>query len=121
MILYASDILLMVNELKLKMQSVEKYVICLEVWGTKKQEKKKKREESCAESLSHLRLFATPHTVACQAPLFMGILEARILEWFAMPPSRVSLQPRDRTQVSHIAGRFFTVWATSEPITKYQN
>ena len=37
-----------------------------------------------------------------------GILQARILEWVAFPFSRGSFQPRDRTQVSHIAGRFFT-------------
>ena len=41
-----------------------------------------------------------------------GILQARILEWVAFPFSRVSSQPRDRTQVSCIAGRFFTSWAT---------
>ena len=48
-------------------------------------------------------------TVACQAPLSMGILQARILEWVAMPFSRGSSQPRDRTQVSRIAGGFFTI------------
>ena len=37
-----------------------------------------------------------------------GILWARILEWVAIPFSRGSSQPRDRTQVSHTAGRFFT-------------
>ena len=37
-----------------------------------------------------------------------GILQARILEWVAFPFSRGSSQPRDRTQVSCIAGRFFT-------------
>ena len=37
-----------------------------------------------------------------------GILLARILEWVAVPFSRVSSQLRDGTQVSHIAGRFFT-------------
>ena len=42
------------------------------------------------------------------------ILQARILEWVAFPFSRGSSQPRDRTQVSHIAGRFFTSWATRE-------
>ena len=47
--------------------------------------------------------------VACQAPLSMGILQTRILEWNAIPYSRGSSQPRDRTQVSHIASRFFTV------------
>ena len=43
-----------------------------------------------------------------------GILQARILEWAAFPFSRGSSQPRDRTQVSHIAGGFFTSWATRE-------
>jgi len=39
----------------------------------------------------------------------MGILQARILEWVAMLSSRGSFQPRDGTQVSRTAGRFFTV------------
>ena len=43
-----------------------------------------------------------------------GILHARILEGVAFPFSRVSSLPRDKTQVSHIAGRFFTSWATKE-------
>ena len=46
----------------------------------------------------------TPWTVACQTPLSMGILQATTLEWVAMPSSRGSSRPRDRTQVSHIAG-----------------
>ena len=37
-----------------------------------------------------------------------GILQARILEWVAFPFSRRSSQPRDQTEVSPIAGRFFT-------------
>ena len=37
-----------------------------------------------------------------------GILQARILEWVAIPFSRESSQPRDRTQISHTAGGFFT-------------
>ena len=40
-----------------------------------------------------------------------AILQARILEWVAVPFSRGSSQPRDQTQVSHIAGIFFTSWA----------
>ena len=52
----------------------------------------------------------TPWTVACQAPLSMGVLQARILECVAMPSSRGSFQPRDRTQVLHIADEFFTTW-----------
>ena len=43
-----------------------------------------------------------------------GILQIGILEWVAIPFSRGSSQPRDRIQVSRIAGRFFTSWATSE-------
>ena len=43
-----------------------------------------------------------------------GILQAWILEWVAFPFSRGSSQPRDWTQVSHIADRFFTSWATRE-------
>ena len=49
-----------------------------------------------------------------------GILQTRILEWVVMPSSRGSSQPRDRTQVSHIAGGFFTVWATREAQNPYQ-
>ena len=41
-----------------------------------------------------------------------GILQARILEWVAIPFSRGSSWPRDPTRLSHIAGRFFTIWAT---------
>ena len=36
-----------------------------------------------------------------------GIIQARILEWVAFPFSRGSSQPRDRIQVSHVAGGFF--------------
>ena len=59
------------------------------------------------KSLSCVQLFATPWTIR-------GILQARIVEWVAFSFSRRSSQPRDRTQVSHIAGRFFTSWATRE-------
>ena len=45
-----------------------------------------------------------------------GILQARILEWVAFPFSRGSFQPKDWTQVSCIAGRFFTNWATREAL-----
>ena len=41
-------------------------------------------------------------------------LQARILEWVAFPFSRGSAQPRDWTQVSHIARGFFTSWTTRE-------
>ena len=49
-----------------------------------------------------------------------GILQARILEWVAMPSSRASSQPRDGTWVSYVscnAGGFFTCWAIGEALT----
>ena len=62
------------------------------------------------KSLSRVWLFGTPWTTV------RGILQARILEWVAFPFSRVSSWPRDRTQVSPIAGRFFTNWPIREAI-----
>ena len=43
-----------------------------------------------------------------------GIFQARVLEWVAISFSRGYFGPRDWTQVSHIAGRSFTIWATRE-------
>ena len=43
-----------------------------------------------------------------------GIIQARILEWDAIPFSRASFQAKDQTQVFHTAGGFFTIWATGE-------
>ena len=43
-----------------------------------------------------------------------GILQTRILEWIAFPLFGGSSQPRDQTQVSHIAGGFFTSWTTRD-------
>ena len=43
-----------------------------------------------------------------------GILQARILEWAAIPFSRGSSQPRDGIWVSCMAGRFFTIWVSRE-------
>ena len=60
------------------------------------------------------RLFATPCTVAWQAPLSMGIIQARILEWIAIPFSRGSSWPKDGIQVSRIADGFLTIWASGE-------
>ena len=43
-----------------------------------------------------------------------GIIQARIVEWVAIPFFGGFSQPSDQTQVSCIAGRFFTSWATRE-------
>ena len=60
------------------------------------------------ESYSHVWLFVTPMDTVHR------VLQARILEWVAFPFSRESSQLRDRSQVSHIAGGFFTIWATRD-------
>ena len=54
--------------------------------------------------LSCVRLFAAPGTVACHSTVH-GTSQARILDWVAISFSRVSSQPRNRTQVSCFAGR----------------
>ena len=70
------------------------------------------------KSLSHVQLFATPWTVAYQAPLSTGF--SRKEYWSGLPfPSPGGLpdpgiEPRDRTQVSRIGGRHFNFWATRE-------
>ena len=63
------------------------------------------RKANPSESVS---LFATPWTVARQAPLPMGGLQARILGVGCHVLLQGIFPTRDRTNVSHIAGRFFT-------------
>ena len=59
---------------------------------------------------SCVQLFATPWIYTVH-----GILQARILEWVDFLCSRGSSQPRDKIQVSHIAGTFFISWAKGKP------
>ena len=68
-----------------------------------------------ATCFSHVQLFATPWTVACQAPLSVGFPRQEF--WSGLPFLTLgqSSQPRDQTCVSHLAGRFFTTgftWVT---------
>ena len=67
------------------------------------------------KSLSRVRLFVTPQTVAYQATVH-GIFQARVLEWVAISFSRVSSRPRDRTQVSLIVGRGFYHLSQGSPL-----
>ena len=69
--------------------------------------------------LNHVQLSATPWTVAHQAHLSIGILQAGILGWVAKPSSRGSFWPRDRTQGFHLADRFFTIWAPGKVNKNY--
>ena len=54
------------------------------------------------ESLTCVRLFETPWTVAGQDHLSMRFFQARMLEWLAIPFSRESSRPKDRTWASCI-------------------
>ena len=76
-----------------------------------------KQYEVMWKSLSCGQLFATAWTIQAMNSLEFSIMQnspGRILEWVAFPFSRGSSQRRDRTQVSHIAGGFFTSWGTRE-------
>ena len=75
---------------------------------------------NCSVVSDSLRLHGLS-TVAHQAPLSMGVLQARMLEWVPIPSSRGSSWPRERTQVSCIAGGFFTSWATREVLWHVQH
>ena len=71
----------------------------------------------CAQSLQSVWLFAMLWTAARQAPVYRS-LQARILEWVAMPSSKGSSQPSDQTCISCIsciAGGFFTAQPPGKP------
>ena len=63
-----------------------------------------------------MQLFGTPLAISLPGSSVHRILQTRILEWVAIPFSRGSSCPRDRTMVSHRAGRFFAL----EPLTELQ-
>ena len=68
------------------------------------------------KSLSCVRLFATPWTVAYQASPSMGFSRQEYWSGLSFPSPGESSRPRDRTQVSHIGGRRFSLWATREDL-----
>ena len=59
---------------------------------------------------SRVQLFVTPMDCSLPGSSVLGFPQARILEWVAISFSRGSSKLRDCTQVSCIAGRFFTFW-----------
>ena len=65
-------------------------------------------------------ILCSPMGYSLPSPSVHGILQARILAWVAIPFSRGSSPPRDRTQVSLIAGRLFIIWATREVHIHFQ-
>ena len=70
-----------------------------------------------SQPLSHSQLFCHPTDCSPPGSSVRGILQARILEWVAIPFSRGASWPRDRTCISCIAGGFFTIWSFREADT----
>ena len=70
--------------------------------------------QECAKSLQSCPTFCDSMDCSPRGFSVRGILQARILEWVAISFSRGSSWSRDWTQVSCIADRFFTIWATRE-------
>ena len=56
-----------------------------------------------AKSLTRVPLCVTPWTAAQQAPMFVGFSRQQYWKWVAVPSSKGSSQPRDRTQVSYVS------------------
>ena len=79
-----------------------------------------KRIGKCVEVLDTQSCPTVCDPMNCSLPgsSIHGILQARILKWVAISFSRGSLRPRDWTQVSHITGRFFSIWAIWEACSK---
>ena len=71
----------------------------------------------CAKSLQSCPTLLNLRDCSPSGSSVHGILQARILEWVTMPSSKGFSQPRDRTQVSHIAADSLP----SEPLGKPKN
>ena len=77
---------------------------CLKYWGTWTE-----------DLFRHFALLLQVTTCYQQRIIcWINIFAARKYHWFPISFSRGSSQPRDRTRVSNIVGRLFTVWATRE-------
>ena len=69
---------------------------------------------SCHEVTQSCLTLCDPMDSSPPGSSIHGIFQATVLDWVAISFSRGSSRPKDQTQVSHIAGRCFTVWATKE-------
>ena len=80
--------------------------------------------KECVCALSYQPCSSLCYSMDCSPPgsSVRGILQARILEWVAIPSSRGSSWPRNGTYLSCIGGRFFTIWDAREahrPVREY--
>ena len=72
-----------------------------------------------AQSLQQCLTLCDPVDYSLPGSSVHGILQARILEWVALPSSRGSFWPRDRTHDSWIEGKFFTTETPGKPRKSY--
>ena len=94
------------------MKIVATYFRVLLAWNEISVESPETLKPDVQSHFSRVWLFATPQT---PGSMVHGILQARILEWVAMPSSKGSSWPRDWTRISYIssiADGFFTTSAT---------
>ena len=70
-----------------------------------------KKESEVAQSFL---TFWDPMDCSLPCSSIHGIFQARVLEWVAISFARGFSWPRDQTRVSHIVGRRFTIWATTD-------
>ena len=104
------DLLEKLLSLSFKMEEKRKEIIFKEDWAAST----RISLLYCALSLSYVWLLAMPKDYSLPGSSVHVILQARILEWVAISFSRGFFHPRGWTQVSCIAGGFFTVWAIRE-------
>ena len=90
--------------------------LLLSHWGSPAQSVTIAFMHSCMLSHSVVSSSLQPHRGQSSVH---GILQARILEWVAIPFSSGSSQPRDQTRVSCLAGRFFTTVLPGKPHSLY--
>ena len=108
---YISDILLLIMRLRSSFQGLHYPISAVPISTTCLV-----RKESESEVAQSCPTLCDPVDCSPSGSSVHGILQARILEWVAIPFSRGSSWPRDRIQVSWIAGRFFTyIWPAGKP------
>ena len=105
-----------INIQTMKFKAHDSKVPAQPLWRTVWRFLKKLKVESLCSSVSRSVVWDSVqhHGLGLPGSSVHGILQARMLEWVAIPFSRRSSQPRDRTRVSCIEGRFFTFWATGK-------
>ena len=80
---------------------------CFTIWATREAQSESEVSQSCPT-------LCDPMDCSLPGSSIHGIVQASVLEWVAISFSRGSSRPRDWIQVSCIAGRCFTIWATRE-------